>query len=327
MDKATQTTTKTTKTTTTKNTNNNIKKKKPIKHETIKNKTIEKKTTKAERKKPSPKHKGMDPETTASDNKKRTAMLLRSIPLMEMQPLNMSTPEEIMEATRITEKEGFSICKVHDSEQERLAFQKEIITEIWNCIISEQALTPEKAAQVRRIVDDTSFAWYTGDLPKWLKKELHAALGTMIFLHHGFGAPSSQRFFNLICSWKLRGNEKLACFAEHYLGTHDIKYSLDRCIAKFPGAGDEEFLHKDHSKNVAVRTKTHLNGKYCATDSTFICVPKSHLDHEVMFKTYRHLYPNSHGDKWALDPAKEDHLKFFERAVKVKVPAGYMVWW
>ena len=258
---------------------------------------------------------------------KRALALLRKVPLMEMESLNMTTREEINRASDVLEEIGVSVCNVHDSEEERLAFQKEVVTQVWNSMLDEQALSPEKAAQVRYIIDDISLKWYTGDLPKWLEKELNRAFNKMTYLHCGFGAPSSNKSFNLECSWKLRCNKKLAKFAQHYLNTKDVKYSFDRCIAKLPGAGEEDFLHKDQDINTPKRTKSQIHGKYCATESTFLFVPRSHHDHEEMYETYRPMYDGVTGDKWGLDPTKDDPLNFFSRARKIVVKAGSIVWW
>ena len=272
------------------------------------------------------------PLTPAEEKAKKKAekdalRLLAKVPLMEMKPLDLKTPEEIEYAADKMKEIGVGIGNVHDSESDRLAFQKEVITQVWNSILSDQALTPEKAAQVRYITDELSLKWYSGDLPKWLEKELYNAFKKMTFLHCGFGAPSSNKSFNLNCSWKLRCSKRLSKFAQCYLRTKDIKFSIDRCIAKFPGQGDQEFLHKDQDINTPVRTGTQLHGKYCATESTFLFVPRSHKDHEEMFRVYKPLYPDTSGDKWGLDATKEDPLNFFQRARKVIVPAGTIIFW
>ena len=258
---------------------------------------------------------------------KNALALLAKAPVIEMKPLNIKTRQEIEHAGDMLEEIGLVICNVHDSEEDRLAFQKEVVTQVWNSVLSEQALTPEKEAQVRYITDEISLKWYTGDLPKWLEKELNTAFKKMIFLHSGFGAPSSNKSFNLPCSWKLRCSKRLCKFARYYLGTKNVYPSLDRVVCKCPGNGEHDFLHKDQDINTPVRTKKTLHGKYVATKTTFLFVPNSHKDHEGMYHTYRPLYPNTSGDKWGLDPTKDDPFNLFTRARQVIVEGGNIVWW
>jgi hypothetical protein len=105
-----------------------------------------------------------------------------------------------------------------------------------------------------------------------------------------------------------------------------VKVSLDRPICKFVGKGDDEFLHLDKCR-FSEPILDMISGKYSVGQGSFVCVPESHKWNAAIKQLYEPHYTGGGGQKWGLDPAKPDPLNLYEKARKVIIPAGAMLFW
>lgn len=124
----------------------------------------------------------------------------------------------------------------------------------------------------------------------------------------------------------MRQNEALDKFAQLFLGTDDVKFSLDRPICKLVNKGDDEFLHLDKRK-FSKPILDMISGKYSVSEGSFVCVPESHKWTDSIKQLYEEHYTDSTGPKWGLDPTKPDPLNLYEKARKLIVPPNGMLIW
>ncbi|KAJ1467142.1 hypothetical protein T484DRAFT_2389464, partial [Baffinella frigidus] len=255
---------------------------------------------------------------------------LKNIPVIRPPVFDLNTPENIQIADEYAKVNGFVLVWVHKNKEEATAFARETVLEVWTSIVEDLALRPDLLARLISggftITDDESLDKFMGPLPRAFFRELYAILGKNIYLHSGFGAPASNRSFNLRVLWKLRQNTMLDAFAQRFLGTKDVKCSLDRPICKFHGKGDQEFLHLD-KQPFSEPILDMISGKYCVSESSFICVPGSNNWNQEIKTHYQEFYKKKKSAKWGLDPNKPDRLNLFEKTRKLIVPANCMVMW
>jgi ectoine hydroxylase-related dioxygenase (phytanoyl-CoA dioxygenase family) len=151
-------------------------------------------------------------------------------------------------------------------------------------------------------------------------------------LHKGFGACCDPVAFHLDFEWQLRQDESLYAIARAIMQGGELYVTIDRCIHKLPGKGDDEFLHWDLPIfNLGNRTETEMCLKICFTDAEFICVPGTHtLQFAEDFKAaYQPLYPNAKPSaaKFGLDPKKPDPMDLRSKRVAIHIPAGCALVW
>jgi hypothetical protein len=252
---------------------------------------------------------------------------LRNIPIIR--PLVFQT-DEVDEANEFALRNGYALIQVHDTRKQAKKFSREVVREVWGGIVEDMALRPDLLKRLIEngytITDDASIDRFMGRLPAGFIRGLYAILGENVFLHSGFGAPASNRAFNLRVLWLLRQNEMLDKFSQRFLQTDDVMTSIDRPICKLHGKGDQEFLHLDR-KPFSAPSLESFSGKYCTSESSFIAVPESHLWCAEIKEQYSEHYPRRTGDKWGICPLKPDPLELFEKAVKIIVPAHCMILW
>ncbi|KAJ1465457.1 hypothetical protein T484DRAFT_1757405 [Baffinella frigidus] len=253
-----------------------------------------------------------------------------NIPTIRPPVFNLDTPENIEIAYQHAQHTGFALIWHHNNYEEALAFAKETVSKVWGGIVDDIALRPDLQDRLVAggftITDEKSLEKFMGTLSPAFLREVYDILGKNIYLHSGFGAPASNSAFNLNVLWKLRQNPLLDAFAQRFFGTRDVKFSIGRPICKFPGKGEDQFLHKDRKLGLPPDLEKN-SGKYCVGESSFICVPESHKWLTQLQENYQELYKDSKSVKWALDRNKEDPLDLFGKTVKVVIPANSMILW
>lgn len=253
--------------------------------------------------------------------------LLKNLEEIHLPAFKIDTDEGVMAAKEFFDEWGLVIVYPHKDEEERKWFKDKMITESWNTVMENQAMTPRYASRITKITDAESLKAFSGDLPQSLKKEQDDTFGELPFPHSAFGGPCMNAIWVMSCTWWMRQHERLALLAGKILNTDDPKCALDRCSIKLPGKGDSEWIHKDQNKDLEKPTNSEIQGKYCTTKGSFVCVPGSHKQHEEMYSTYAPHYKKTKSAKWAILPDKPDPLNLFGRVKKVIVPEGAVVFW
>jgi hypothetical protein len=123
----------------------------------------------------------------------------------------------------------------------------------------------------------------------------------------------------------------IASFVKTLMPDGDEAYfSIDRTISKWLNMGDQAFVHVDTAPG-ADRNDGTVNGKFCATNSSFICTPGSHLLTEEVKIQYEPIYPALFKKKgvvkFALNPSKQDPLGLYSGSKRIIIPAGALILW
>jgi hypothetical protein len=240
-------------------------------------------------------------------------------------------PAQRIAAKAFHKENGYVVIMPFVSEEERTSFCKEAVTEIWNNIVNSAGYKPEIRAQMPMINTQEDLVDFMGQLPSHIKKQLKALLGDHHHFHMGFGATCYNTSFHSESAWRLRMDLLLASFVKTLMPDGDEAYfSIDRTISKWLNMGDQAFVHVDTAPG-AERNEGTVNGKFCATNSSFICTPGSHLLTEEVKIQYEPIYPalfkKQGAAKFALNPSKQDPLGLYSGSNRVLVPAGCLILW
>ena len=258
---------------------------------------------------------------------KAQKLLLSKVEKVDVAPFHANNQDGAEAACAFFKANGFVLIWLYSMEADRMDFKRRMITETWNKVMDNQAMTPFLRGQITKITDDKSYNDFCGELPGYLKQEHAATFGEMLFPHCGFGGPSMNAMWNMDCQWEARQNPGYARFAKLVFESDEVFCALDRPTVKFPGMGVVEWIHKDHRMDQAEPTNTEIQGKFCANEGVFVLVTGLQNEHKEMYTHYAPHYKNSNSAKWALLPDKLDHLNLFKRVEKIRVPAGATIFW
>ncbi|KAJ1465449.1 hypothetical protein T484DRAFT_1757410 [Baffinella frigidus] len=264
------------------------------------------------------------PTTAATTD--TTKKLLKDIPVLT--PTRYEIHQAVLRraSAAYLEEHGYVVVDPWESDEVKDAFRREVVRSVWEGIMDANAMPSELRARVPTTRDEATLDAFMDVLPRNLVQQLKDSLGTNPYLGCGFGAPATNSAFNNPGAWQLRQSAVLALFASEVLESPSVHFSLDRVVCKFHGMGMSEWLHLDKQQFSPVQ-RTHIHGKYVATDGNFICVPGSHKWSAEIKELYEQHYKKSSAMKWAIDPTKPDPLDLFGKARKVIVPAGCLVFW
>ena len=254
---------------------------------------------------------------------------LKHLPVIRPPVYDIDTPQKREIFVQHLRHYGVGLVWPFAKKADSVKFSRKAVLEIWTSIVEDLALRPDLLARLIAngfvINDDKDIDKFLGILPKKFLRELYAILGKNIYLHSGFGAPSSNRAFNLRVLWDLRQNEMLDALSQLFLETDDINFSLDRPICKLPGKGEEELLHLD-KKPFSEPNLDMISMKFCTGESSFICVPESHKWSSEIKEKYSGFQKAKGGVKWNVD-AKKDPLDLYGKTRCLIVPANSCVVW
>ena len=244
---------------------------------------------------------------------------------------DLSDPVQKTAAKVFYEQNGYVIVMPFRSEAERKKFCEECVAEIWNNIVNSAGYKPEIRAQMPTIQTQQDLDDFMGQLPSHIKKKLKKLLDDHYFLHMGFGATCYNTSWHSESAWKLRMDMLIASFVKTLMPDGDEAYfSIDRTISKWLNMGDQAFVHVDTAPG-AERNEGTVNGKFCATNSSFICTPGSHLLTEEVKIQYEPIYPalfkKQGAAKFALNPSKQDPLGLYSGSKRIIVPSGALILW
>lgn len=254
---------------------------------------------------------------------------LKDLPIIRPHVYDIDTVERRAIFVQNLRHYGVGLVWPFATKTEAVAFSRETVLEIWSAIVEDLALRPDLLERLVAngfvINDEKDLEKFMGVLPKNFLRELYAILGKNVYLHCGFGAPSSNRAFNLRVLWKLRQNAMLDAVGQMFLETDDTKCSLDRPICKLNGKGEQELLHLDKPP-FSEPNLDMISMKFCTGEASFICVPESHKWTTQIKDKYSEFYKDS-GCKWGIDPLKPDALDLYGKTRCVIIPANACIVW
>lgn len=148
-------------------------------------------------------------------------------------------------------------------------------------------------------------------------------------LHMQFGAPCDPQFWWQEERLRTLENEGVHRAFSEVLDTEQINADIQRSIFRYPGQGENAFLHWDQSiPNIG--TVKQICGKLCYNEQKFVCVPGSHTPEFLQqFKEQYAPYYNINKKckKFGLDPTKPDPMGLWEKQTAMIIPAGHLCIW
>ena len=233
------------------------------------------------------------------------------------------------------EKNGVIVLKIWGKRQCRAT-----VTEMWRKVISKQHWTDEYQIVIRSRKDNCILVVHSEADEKEFYRTVTGVLSPQernMFergwpLHRGFGACCDPAVFHMDTVTSIWQDPNLYRCASIIMDDHKLWSQVNRGVQVLPAQGENEVLHFD---NNALSKKsepvTGLAGKFCASDSRFVYVPRIHTDEwlEDFQEQYAPLYPNvkPNASKMELKAELSDPMHLLERKEVMRVPRGCIVYW